>query len=102
MSAKGAGAGKTSTRSRLRDQPREERNMLPLPNFLLEGQIAVVTGGGSGIGRAVAIAFAAAGAQGGVLHPPEAAASQGADGNGVTGQAILAGVRGADAIERAF
>ena len=73
--------------------------MLPLPNFLLEGQIAVVTGGGSGIGRAVAIAFAAAGAQVVVLDAREAAAFQVADEIGISGQAITADVREADAIE---
>jgi gluconate 5-dehydrogenase/2-deoxy-D-gluconate 3-dehydrogenase len=102
MSEKGGGSRKNSTRSGLRDQPREETNMLPLPNFLLEGQIAVVTGGGSGIGRAVAIAFAAAGAQVVVLDAREAAASQVADEIGISGQAITADVREADAIERAF
>ena len=76
--------------------------MLPLPNFLLEGQVAVVTGGGSGSGRAVAIAFAAAGAQVVVLDARAAAASQVADEIGISGQAITADVREADAIERAF
>src|SRR6267378_3936519 len=74
----------------------------PIPNFLLESEIAVVTGGGSGIGRAVALAFAAAGAQVVVLDVHEAAASQVADELGTSGQAIVADVRDAKAIERAF
>src|SRR5467141_3468156 len=74
----------------------------PIPNFLLESEIAVVTGGGSGIGRAVALAFAAAGAQDVVLDAHEAAASQVADELGTSGQAIVADVRDAEAIERAF
>jgi NAD(P)-dependent dehydrogenase (short-subunit alcohol dehydrogenase family) len=84
-----------------RDQPRET-NVLNLPNFLLDGQIAIVTGGGSGIGRAVALAFAAAGAQVVVVDAREAAASQVAEEIGIAGQAIVADVRDADAIERAF
>ena len=77
--------------------------MLPqLPNFLLESEIAVVTGGGSGIGRAVALAFAAAGAQVVVLDAHEAAASQVAEELGAYGEAVVADVRDAEAIERAF
>lgn len=75
---------------------------LPLPNFLLENQIAVVTGGGSGIGRAVALAFAAAGARVVVLDAQEAAATQVADEIGITGQAVVADVRDEEAIEEAF
>jgi gluconate 5-dehydrogenase/2-deoxy-D-gluconate 3-dehydrogenase len=74
----------------------------PLPNFLLENQIAVVTGGGSGIGRAVALTFAAAGARVVVLDTHEASATQVADEIGVTGQAVVADVRDEEAIERAF
>jgi NAD(P)-dependent dehydrogenase (short-subunit alcohol dehydrogenase family) len=74
----------------------------PLPNFLLESEIAVVTGGGSGIGRAVALAFAAAGAQVVVLDAHEAAASQVAEELGAYGEAVVADVRDAEAIERAF
>ena len=74
----------------------------PLPDFLLESEIAVVTGGGSGIGRAVALAFAAAGAQVVVLDAHEAAASQVAEELGAYGEAVVADVRDAEAIERAF
>ncbi len=76
--------------------------MLNLPNFLLEGEIAVVTGGGSGIGRAVALAFAAAGAQVVVLDARETAASQVAEEIGISGHAIAADVTDAEAIERSF
>jgi NAD(P)-dependent dehydrogenase (short-subunit alcohol dehydrogenase family) len=81
---------------------REETDALPLPNFRLENQIAVVTGGGSGIGRAVSLALAAAGARLVVLDTQEAAASQVANELGTSGQAIVADVRDAEAIERAF
>jgi NAD(P)-dependent dehydrogenase (short-subunit alcohol dehydrogenase family) len=74
--------------------------LLLLPNFLLENQIAVVTG--SGIGRAVALAFAAAGARVVVLDTQEAAATQVAGEIGITGQAVVADVRDEEAIEEAF
>jgi NAD(P)-dependent dehydrogenase (short-subunit alcohol dehydrogenase family) len=74
----------------------------PLPNFLLQNQIAVVTGGGSGIGRAVALTFAAAGARVVVLDAHEASAAQVVDEIGITGQAVVADVRDAEAIERVF
>jgi NAD(P)-dependent dehydrogenase (short-subunit alcohol dehydrogenase family) len=73
-----------------------------LPNFLLENQIAVVTGGGSGIGRAVALTFAAAGARVAVIDANQTAASQVADEIGPSGQAVAVDVRDADAVERAF
>jgi NAD(P)-dependent dehydrogenase (short-subunit alcohol dehydrogenase family) len=76
--------------------------LLPLPNFLLENQIAVVTGGGSGIGRGAALAFAAAGAHVVVLDADEAAVSQVADEIGTSGRAVVADVRDAEAIEQAF
>jgi gluconate 5-dehydrogenase/2-deoxy-D-gluconate 3-dehydrogenase len=76
--------------------------LLPLPNFLLENQIAIVTGGGSGIGRAVALAFAAAGAHVVVVDTHEVAASRVADEIGISGEAAVADVRDAEAIERTF
>ena len=72
------------------------------PNFLLEDQVAIVTGGGSGIGRAVALTFAAAGAKVVVIDAHEKAASQVADEIGPSGQAVVVDVRDADAVERAF
>jgi NAD(P)-dependent dehydrogenase (short-subunit alcohol dehydrogenase family) len=65
--------------------------LLPLPNFLLERQIAEVTG--SGIGRAVAIAFAAAVARVVIRDTQEAAAAQVAEEIGKTGQAVGADLR---------
>jgi NAD(P)-dependent dehydrogenase (short-subunit alcohol dehydrogenase family) len=62
------------------------------PNFWLEGEIAVVTGGGSGIGRAVALAFAAAGAQVVVLDARAAAASEVAEEIGISGHALAVDV----------
>ena len=76
--------------------------MLNLPNFLLEGEIAVVTGGGSGIGRAVALAFAAAGAQVVVLDARETAASQVAEEIGISADALAADVTDEETIERSF
>ena len=72
------------------------------PNFLLEDQVAIVTGGGSGIGRAVALTFAAAGAKVVVIDAHEKAASRVADEIGPAGQAVVVDVRDADAVERAF
>jgi NAD(P)-dependent dehydrogenase (short-subunit alcohol dehydrogenase family) len=77
--------------------------MLPSPpNFLLEDQVTIVTGGASGIGRAVALTFAAAGAKVVVLDAHEKAASQVADEIGPSGQAVVVDVRDAYAVERAF
>jgi gluconate 5-dehydrogenase/2-deoxy-D-gluconate 3-dehydrogenase len=76
--------------------------VLSLPNFLLENQIAVVTGGGSGIGRAVALAFAAAVAHVVVLDADRKAASRVSDEIGASGRAVAADVRDQDTIERIF
>ncbi|GAG07701.1 unnamed protein product, partial [marine sediment metagenome] len=35
---------------------------MSIPNLSLEGQVAIVTGGGTGIGRSIALEFAKAGA----------------------------------------
>jgi NAD(P)-dependent dehydrogenase (short-subunit alcohol dehydrogenase family) len=88
--------------SEVRDEPKGKINVLNLPNFLLEGEIAVVTGGGSGIGRAVALAFAAAGAQVVVLDARETAASQVAEEIGISAHALAADVTDEETIERSF
>lgn len=58
-------------------QPGKESEMSPLPEFdnpeykacaKLEGKIAVITGGDSGIGRAVAVAYAKEGADVAIIH----------------------------------
>jgi len=36
---------------------------MSMPSFSLEGQVAIITGGGTGIGRGIALAFAKAGAE---------------------------------------
>src|SRR5690606_41620926 len=59
----GASAGaSTLTRSRMAAEPRSAPNTGSSAAFSLAGRGAVVTGGSSGIGRAIALAFAGAGA----------------------------------------
>lgn len=71
----------------------------PFPDFLLTGQVAVVTGGGSGIGRALAHTFASAGARVVVLDTNGAAAEQVANEIGSIAQPAVADVSNEDAIE---
>ncbi len=47
----------------------------PLAGFRLDGEVAAITGGGSGIGRAIAIAFARVGAAIAILDRDETAAT---------------------------
>ncbi|SFC21721.1 SDR family NAD(P)-dependent oxidoreductase [Tropicimonas isoalkanivorans] len=70
----------------------------------LAGKVALVTGGSRGIGRAIALAFAAQGARVVICHPgdPEAEATQAAIGHWSDGLAIQADVSNEDAVERTF
>lgn len=71
----------------------------------LEGKVAVVTGGGSGIGRAAATLFAAEGATVAVVDRDGAAAKETVDQIGaVEGNAlaVTADIAAADEVERAF
>ena len=69
------------------------------PDFRLTGQVTVVTGGGSGIGRALAHTFAGAGATVVVLDTNGAAAEQVANEIGSMAQHAVADVSNEDAIE---
>src|SRR5262249_10576011 len=66
----------------------------------VKGQAAIVSGGGSGVGRATAQALAAAGVKGADLHVNVAAASEGARETG--GLAISTDVADAKSVEDAF
>ncbi len=59
-----------------KDAARTEPEVLRAPNFRLDGKTAVVTGGASGIGRAIADCFAAAGASICILELNGGAADQ--------------------------
>jgi NAD(P)-dependent dehydrogenase (short-subunit alcohol dehydrogenase family) len=69
---------------------------------LLAGRRAVVTGGGSGIGRAIAECFAASGARVAVLDADETTASEVATALGNTSLALVADVAEAEAVQAAF
>lgn len=72
------------------------------PNFRLDDQVAIVTGGGGGIGRAVSLAFAAAGAKVAVLDANADAAKAVADEVGPQAQAHHVDVTDAEAVEAVF
>jgi NAD(P)-dependent dehydrogenase (short-subunit alcohol dehydrogenase family) len=72
------------------------------PDFRLDGQVAVVTGGGSGIGRAVAIAFAAAGARVVILDVNGEASKATADGIGPAAEGAAVDVTNEIAVESVF
>ncbi|MFP3480000.1 SDR family NAD(P)-dependent oxidoreductase, partial [Burkholderia sp. SIMBA_057] len=73
-----------------------------LPSFRLDGRITVVTGGGSGIGRATARRFASAGASVVVLDSNGAAASDAADEIGNSAHGITLDVTDPVAVEDVF
>ncbi|SFU00308.1 SDR family NAD(P)-dependent oxidoreductase [Paraburkholderia aspalathi] len=72
----------------------------PFPNFRLDDQVAVVTGGGGGIGRAVAHTFAEAGAHVLVLDTNSSAAESVARELGARGQHVVVDVTNEDDVER--
>ncbi|MFM0632165.1 SDR family NAD(P)-dependent oxidoreductase [Paraburkholderia xenovorans] len=73
-----------------------------LPSFRLDGRITVVTGGGSGIGRAAAHMFASAGATVVVLDSNGAAASDAADEIGSSADSIATDVTNPVAVKEVF
>jgi NAD(P)-dependent dehydrogenase (short-subunit alcohol dehydrogenase family) len=78
---------------------------LDLPSFSLEDRVALVTGAGQGIGRAIALGLASAGAAVAILDANEAALRAVAEEIEATGQLALplaADIREASAIERAM
>ncbi|HEY7053915.1 MAG TPA: SDR family oxidoreductase [Mycobacterium sp.] len=74
--------------------------MLNRDAFSLDGRVAVVTGGGAGIGRAVAVAFAEFGARVAIWERDEPAARSAADEAG--GLACVADVRDPDQVDAAL
>jgi len=74
----------------------------PLAQFRLDGAVAAVTGGASGIGRSVARAYAAVGARVVVLDRDGAAATAAAEAIGRGAEAIALDVGDAAAVDTAF
>ena len=62
--------------SKMRPKPNSTPNLNPSPDKLLEGKTAIITGGDSGIGKAVALLFAAHGANITVVYLDEAKDAQ--------------------------
>jgi NAD(P)-dependent dehydrogenase (short-subunit alcohol dehydrogenase family) len=74
----------------------------PLAAFRLDGEVAIVTGGASGIGRAVAAAFAAVGARVALFDRHGAAAKAAADAIGDAAEAHAVDVADAAQVDAAF
>jgi NAD(P)-dependent dehydrogenase (short-subunit alcohol dehydrogenase family) len=72
------------------------------PSFRLDGRTAIVTGGGGGIGRAVARGFAGAGAHVIIMDSDAHAAAKVADEIGVRAQAAAVDVTDGAAVETLF